>query len=70
MTFKAGDIVVCLRNSPYGADIRKGGRAVVVRVEEEGIRFYNLPRNPHQVNLWVADVKDFKLARRFQLENK
>ncbi len=65
--FKVGDIVECVRDCPYGADIDKGKLGVILEVDGDGnIVFDNYPRKGRN---WMGFAEDF-ILHTVVLENK
>lgn len=66
--FKVGDIVTCLVDRPSYADINKGDKAIITRVEGTNINFKNYP--VHTVfRDWLGQTQYFQPAK-MVLENK
>ena len=69
--FQVGDIVECLKDRPYGADIGKGSLAIIVKCNEYGhIRFRNYPKHRDGIGTWSGSADDFILDSPISLENE
>lgn len=67
MMFKVGDIVECVRDFPYGADIKKGELAVIKSIDMfNDIHFDNYPEEGYS---WAGSPHDF-ILHTVDLENK